>query len=106
VRPAPGGRGRQPDGEPPRRLHCRPLLLRLVDPGLGVYAEEGNHPDLAASTNPTLTDRGARFSNVFRVCGRDDQQGVVAGTYIAEHLAGKVVAIITIAPSTAKGSPT
>jgi branched-chain amino acid transport system substrate-binding protein len=63
-------------------------------PASEVYAEEGIIQMSPASTNPTLTDRGARFSNVFRVCGRDDQQGVVAGTYIAERLAGKVVAII------------
>ena len=44
-----------------------------------------------ASTNPMITDRG--LWNVFRTCGRDDQQGGVAGAYIAEHFKGKKVAI-------------
>ena len=34
-----------------------------------------------ASTNPKLTDEGG--PNVFRVCGRDDQQGEVAGKFLA-----------------------
>src|SRR5882724_9397368 len=58
-------------------------------PASEVYAEEGIIQMSPASTNPTLTDRGARFSNVFRVCGRDDQQGKVAGDYIAEKFKGK-----------------
>ena len=32
--------------------------------------------------------------NVFRACGRDDQQGEVAGKYLAEKFKGKKVAII------------
>lgn len=46
-----------------------------------------------ASTNPALTDERAG-PNIYRVCGRDDQQGAVAGTYIAEHFAGKNIAIV------------
>ncbi|MCY4239820.1 MAG: branched-chain amino acid ABC transporter substrate-binding protein [Rhodospirillaceae bacterium] len=45
-----------------------------------------------ASTNPKLTDEGG--PNVFRVCGRDDQQGVVAGNFLAETYAGKKVAFL------------
>src|SRR5471032_2367357 len=63
-------------------------------PASEVYAESGILQISPASTNPTLTDRGDKFSNVFRVCGRDDQQGTVAGTYIAEKYKGKHVAII------------
>ncbi len=37
-----------------------------------------------ASTNPAFTERG--LWNVFRVCGRDDQQGSVAATFIAKRL--------------------
>jgi branched-chain amino acid transport system substrate-binding protein len=44
------------------------------------------------STNPLLTERG--FGNVFRVIGRDDEQGKAAGTYLAEHWAGKRVGIL------------
>jgi len=63
-------------------------------PASEVYAESGILQISPASTNPTLTDRGDKFSNVFRVCGRDDQQGTVAGNYIAEKYKGKHVAII------------
>jgi len=45
-----------------------------------------------ASTNPQLTEQG--FSNVFRVCGRDDQQGLVAATFVADVLKLKKVAVL------------
>jgi branched-chain amino acid transport system substrate-binding protein len=45
-----------------------------------------------ASTNPKLTDEGG--PNVFRVCGRDDQQGIVAGNFLARHYGGKKIAIL------------
>lgn len=45
-----------------------------------------------ASTNPKLTDEGG--PNVFRVCGRDDQQGVVAGTFLHKNYPGKKVAFL------------
>jgi branched-chain amino acid transport system substrate-binding protein len=46
-----------------------------------------------ASTNPKLTDERAG-PNVFRVCGRDDQQGAVAGAYVAKNYKDKVVAVV------------
>ena len=45
-----------------------------------------------ASTNPKLTDEGG--PNVFRVCGRDDQQGVMAGTFLQKNYPGKKVAFL------------
>lgn len=45
-----------------------------------------------ASTNPRLTDQG--FWNVFRVCGRDDQQGKVAADFVGGQLKLKRVAIL------------
>ena len=45
-----------------------------------------------AATNPKITERG--LWNVFRTCGRDDQQGEVAGEYIADKFKGKKVAIV------------
>jgi branched-chain amino acid transport system substrate-binding protein len=63
-------------------------------PASEVYADSGVLQISPASTNPTLTDRGAKFSNVFRVCGRDDQQGTVAGNYMAQKYKGKNIAII------------
>ncbi len=63
-------------------------------PASEVYAESGIVQISPASTNPVLTDRGAKFNNVFRVCGRDDQQGAVAGAFLADKYKGKKVAII------------
>lgn len=60
-------------------------------PASEVYVENGVLMITPASTNPKITDRG--LWNVFRTCGRDDQQGSVAGAYIAEHFNGKKVAI-------------
>ena len=60
-------------------------------PASEVYVENGILMITPGSTNPKITDRG--LWNVFRICGRDDQQGGVAGTYIAEHLKGKKIAI-------------
>ncbi|HWJ74104.1 MAG TPA: branched-chain amino acid ABC transporter substrate-binding protein [Kaistia sp.] len=61
-------------------------------PASEVYAENGILQITPASTNPTFTERS--LWNTFRTCGRDDQQGAVAGKYIAENLKGKPVAII------------
>jgi branched-chain amino acid transport system substrate-binding protein len=62
-------------------------------PASEVYGESGILQISPASTNPKLTDE-AKEHNVFRVCGRDDQQGTVAGSYMAQHYKGKNVAII------------
>jgi branched-chain amino acid transport system substrate-binding protein len=45
-----------------------------------------------ASTNPQVTDRGYKF--VFRVCGRDDQQGAVGARFAAQTLGFKRVAVL------------
>jgi len=49
-----------------------------------------------ASTNPKLTDEAAKkkWTNVNRVCGRDDAQGEVAGKYLAATHKGKKIAIL------------
>ncbi len=62
-------------------------------PSSKVYAEEGIVQISPASTNPKLTDERAG-PNVFRVCGRDDQQGEVTGNYLADKFKGKKVAIL------------
>ncbi|MFC0408760.1 branched-chain amino acid ABC transporter substrate-binding protein [Roseomonas elaeocarpi] len=61
-------------------------------PANKVYAEEGVLQISPASTNPVYTDNGSW--NTFRVCGRDDQQGAVAGKYIATTYKGQPVAIL------------
>jgi len=61
-------------------------------PASNVYAEEDVLQISPASTNPKLTERG--LANVFRVCGRDDQQGLVAGNFLADRFKGKKIAVI------------
>ena len=61
-------------------------------PASKVYGEEGVLQISPASTNPKYTDEGGW--NTFRVCGRDDQQGQVAGSYIAQHMRDKRVAVL------------
>lgn len=60
-------------------------------PASKIYERAGILMISPASTHPSLTDEGG--ANVFRLCGRDDQQGVVAGTYLAEHWGDKRIAI-------------
>ncbi len=61
-------------------------------PASAVYQEEGIIQISYGSTNPKLTEQG--FANVYRVCGRDDQQGPAAADMIASKFKGKKVAII------------
>ena len=61
-------------------------------PASNVYSEEDVLQISPASTNPKLTERG--LDNVFRVCGRDDQQGLVAGNFLADKFGSRKIAII------------
>ncbi|KAB2940312.1 MAG: branched-chain amino acid ABC transporter substrate-binding protein [Hyphomicrobium sp.] len=61
-------------------------------PASEVYVDNGILMITPASTNPMVTDR--KLWNVFRTCGRDDQQGAVAGKYIADNLKDKKVAVV------------
>jgi branched-chain amino acid transport system substrate-binding protein len=61
-------------------------------PASEVYQENGILQISPASTNPKFTERG--LPNVFRTCGRDDNQGKIAAQYVAQKLKGKVVAVI------------
>jgi branched-chain amino acid transport system substrate-binding protein len=61
-------------------------------PASAVYNEEGILQISPASTNPQLTEQG--FDNVFRTCGRDDQQGSYAAGYVVDNNVGSKVAII------------
>ena len=61
-------------------------------PSSNVYQENGILEITPASTNPTVTERN--MWNIFRVCGRDDQQGKVAGAYILKHFKGKKIAVV------------
>lgn len=61
-------------------------------PASEVYKEENVLQISPGSTNPQLTERG--YDNVFRTCGRDDQQGKVAAEFIAKHYPKAKVAIL------------
>jgi branched-chain amino acid transport system substrate-binding protein len=58
-------------------------------------------PMATVSTNPQVTERGLK--NIFRIMGRDDQQGLVAGSYIAEKFKGKKVAVVDDKSAYGKG---
>jgi branched-chain amino acid transport system substrate-binding protein len=62
-------------------------------PASSVYAEEDIIQISPGSTNPKLTDERAG-PGIYRMCGRDDKQGVVAGDYLAAQFKGKNVAIL------------
>jgi len=62
-------------------------------PASKVYAESNMVQISPASTNPAFTDDRAG-PNIYRVCGRDDQQGGVAGKYLAKHFADKNIAFV------------
>ncbi len=53
------------------------------------------------STNPQVTERGLK--NVFRIMGRDDQQGKVAGEFLAEKFKGKKIAVVDDKSAYGKG---
>ena len=61
-------------------------------PASKVYQEEGILEMTPASTNPAYTDNGG--SLIFRMCGRDDQQGILAGKTIATTYKNDNVAIL------------
>ncbi|WCS25699.1 branched-chain amino acid ABC transporter substrate-binding protein [Methylobacterium sp. NMS14P] len=61
-------------------------------PASEVYNDAGALQITPASTNPKFTDRS--LWNTFRTCGRDDQQGTVAGNYLLKHYTRKKVFIV------------
>ncbi|MGV8916464.1 MAG: branched-chain amino acid ABC transporter substrate-binding protein [Pseudomonas sp.] len=70
-------------------------------PASEVYADAGIIAITPGSTNPAVTERG--LPAMLRMCGRDDQQGIVAGDYIVDVLKGKKVAVINDKDTYGKG---
>ncbi|MFG1359309.1 branched-chain amino acid ABC transporter substrate-binding protein [Xanthobacter pseudotagetidis] len=56
------------------------------------YEEAGVLQISPATTNPVFT--GRKLWNTFRTCGRDDQQGPVAGAFIAASYKDRKVAVV------------
>src|SRR6266853_1176391 len=61
-------------------------------PSSEVYQENGILEITPSATNPKITER--MMWNIFRTCGRDDQQGEVAGAYIVQNFKDKKVAVV------------
>ncbi|MFY9624563.1 MAG: branched-chain amino acid ABC transporter substrate-binding protein [Rhodoplanes sp.] len=61
-------------------------------PSSEVLQDNGILAITPAATNPRVTERN--MWNIFRVCGRDDQQGGMAGGIIADKYKGKRIAIV------------
>ena len=61
-------------------------------PSSEVYKEVNLAMVSPANTNPTVTDRG--YANVYRVCGRDDVQGVVGSEFASGTLKAKSAYVI------------
>jgi len=70
-------------------------------PASEAYADGNVLQITPASTNPLFTER--KLWNVARVCGRDDQQGLVAAGYIAKNYKGKNIAILNDKTTYGKG---
>ncbi len=70
-------------------------------PASRVYQDAGVLMISPASTNPRLTDQGG--DNVFRVCGRDDHQGIVAGNYLSDVWRNRNIAIVHDGSTYGKG---
>ncbi len=61
-------------------------------PASGGGDEAGIIAITPGSTNPQITERGMK--TMFRMCGRDDQQGAIATNYMLDTLKAKRIAVI------------
>ncbi|WP_262271414.1 branched-chain amino acid ABC transporter substrate-binding protein [Microvirga yunnanensis] len=60
-------------------------------PASEVYDEAGI-TSITVSSNPKVTERGMK--TIFRITGRDDQQGPTAADYVIKNLSGKKIALV------------
>src|SRR5947207_4237296 len=70
-------------------------------PASNIYSGANIPMITGSATNPELTERGLK--GVFRVVGRDDQQGPAVANYLVANTKPKVVAIIDDATAYGKG---
>ncbi len=78
------------------------LCLGASMAAASVYAANGIVEISPATTYPAYTDRRPG-SGIFRLAGRDDDQGRIAGNFLATHYADKNVAIIDDTSAYGKG---
>jgi branched-chain amino acid transport system substrate-binding protein len=71
-------------------------------PASAVYADSNIVQISPASTNPKFTDERPG-PGIFRVCGRDDQQGIVAAKFLMDHFKDKKIAFINDKTAYGKG---
>lgn len=69
-----------------------PTCSGTAIPASKIFNEEGIIMISPSATNPELTDKN--LNNVFRTCGRDDQQGQAIATYILNTRHDAKVAVI------------
>jgi len=70
-------------------------------PASAIYNQAGIPMISGSATNPQLTEQG--FKVVFRVVGRDDQQGPAIASYLAGEVKPKTVAVIDDATAYGEG---
>jgi len=70
-------------------------------PASSIYNQAGIPMISGSATNPKLTEQG--FKGVFRVVGRDDQQGPAIASYLASERKPKVAAVIDDATAYGEG---
>ncbi|RFS82384.1 branched-chain amino acid ABC transporter substrate-binding protein [Actinomadura spongiicola] len=70
-------------------------------PAIPIYGRRNVPFVLDASTNPSLTDTGK--GKVFRTCGRDDNQGLVAAKFMTGQLRARRIALLHDNTTYAKG---
>jgi len=69
-----------------------PTCSGTAIPAAKIFNEEGVVMISPSATNPQLTEQG--LNNVFRTCGRDDQQGQAVADYILKHHTQLPVAVV------------
>ena len=70
-------------------------------PASAVYNQAGIPMISGSATNPKLTEQG--FKGIFRVVGRDDQQGPAIASFLAAEFKPKTVAVIDDATAYGEG---
>lgn len=70
-------------------------------PASAIYNQAGLPMISGSATNPALTEQG--FNNIFRVVGRDDQQGPAVANYLVANTKPKTVAVVDDATAYGEG---